>query len=214
MSCSLEAQNIGYQIYGKTLFEDISFTLGHKEKLIIKGSNGSGKSTLLKILGGLKQPSSGNINLFHNKMTDIKSFSPYRKDIGFLFQDSDNQFLAPTVLEDVAFGLLNLGIAKQLAKEMSLEILERFGIASLKDSVAFKLSGGQKKLVALASVLILEPKILLLDEPSSGLDDKSTQLLLEIIIQTDASSIVVSHDKDFTARLGFASKTLENGHLF
>lgn len=213
MSCNLEIKNLSYEIAGEILFKDVTFSLGHKEKIIIKGSNGSGKSTLLKIIGGLKRQSFGEVFLFHQKMDELKSFDQYRHDIGFLFQDSDDQFLAPTVIEDVSFGLLNIGVNKKDAKEKVLSMLTHLEIIKLQNAIPFKLSGGQKKLAALAATLILEPKILLLDEPSSGLDEKSTQILLKIIKETDSTTIVVSHDKDFISELGFTTMTLAKGRL-
>ncbi len=213
MSCTIEAKNISYSIGQRVLFDGVTFSLLHKEKIVIKGSNGCGKSTLLKILAGLKEPKSGEIHLFHEAMGSLKSFDRYRRDIGFLFQDSDDQFLAPSVLEDVAFGLLNIGVDESEARSRALDILERFEIVHLKDSVPLKLSGGQKKLVALAGVLVMEPKLLFLDEPSNGLDEWSLAELLKIIKDTHSTTIIVSHDKEFIEQLGFRTLNLTTNGL-
>ena len=115
MSCSLNLRAISYKNEDKEIFNDISLNLGHEEKIAIIGSNGSGKSTLLKIIAGLINPSSGYIEVFHEKMNNLKDFSKYRSDIGYLPQDVTNHFLCPTVIEDVIFSLRAKGVSKNEA---------------------------------------------------------------------------------------------------
>lgn len=197
MSCTLTLKNLSYTRDERVLFDNVSLHLTHKKKIAIVGSNGCGKTTLLKIASGLKMPTGGHVELFHNKMESLKDFDAFRDKIGFVFQDSDDQFLCPTVLEDVAFGLLNQGMNKKEAKEKAEAKLEKLGIWNLRECVPMRLSGGEKKLVALAGVLILEPAILLLDEPSNGLDKRTEEKVLEILNGLDSSMLIVSHEWDF-----------------
>ncbi len=194
-------KNISLQSDERLLFENINCNIKHKEQLAIIGPNGAGKSSLLKIAAGLILPTSGHVELYHEAMTTLKGFEKYRENIGYLFQDSDDQFLAPTVLEDVAFGLRNRGVAKEEAKKIALEKLEELGIAHLHDKVPMRLSGGEKRLVAIAGVLVTNPAILLLDEPSNGLDDSTKAKVVEILNSLDASTIIVSHEKEFIESL-------------
>lgn len=197
MSCTLTLKGVGYEQQEKMLFSNISLNLTHKKKVAIVGANGSGKSTLLKIAAGLKEPSSGHVELFHNRMETLGNFEPYRHQIGYLFQDSDDQFIAPSVVEDVAFGLLNRGYSKEEARCKVMEKLDALGIVHLAERVPMRLSGGEKKLVALAGVLITEPDILLLDEPDNGLDSRTEEKILEILVELHSSMLIVSHERRF-----------------
>lgn len=176
------------------------------------GANGAGKTTLLKALAGIYPVSEGSIEVFHKPMKTEKDFKEMRKHIGFLFQDSDDQFIAPTVIEETAFGLLNNGMKIKEALPIAESMLERLNILHLRDRVTLHLSGGEKKLTALASVLVTEPDILLLDEPSAGLDDASARHLAEILASIDKSMLIVSHDTEFVRMTGAKVMFLsENG---
>lgn len=197
MSCSVNLRDVSYKNDKKELFKDINLNLGHEEKIAIIGSNGSGKSTLLKIIAGLVEPTNGYIELFHNKINNLKEFKKYRNDIAYLPQDVTNHFLCPTVIEDVIFSLRAKGISKEEALTQADEILEQLHIKHLKDRVIFDLSGGEQKIVALAGLLILKPKILLLDEPTNALDEDSEQKIINILNSIKKSMIIVSHHKTF-----------------
>ncbi len=136
MSCSLNLRAVSYKNEDKEIFNDISLNLGHEEKIAIIGSNGSGKSTLLKIIAGLIKPSSGYIEVFHEKMNNLKDFSKYRSDIGYLPQDVTNHFLCPTVIEDVIFSLRAKGVSKEEAlmflKEALPDAVDETGKAASK----------------------------------------------------------------------------------
>lgn len=203
MSCSLTAVKISAKVAGRELFRDFSLSLAHKEKKALLAPNGSGKSTLFKILAGLLPANSGQIFAFDDEMKSLSDFEKYRKDIGFLFQDSNEQFICAKVLDDVGFGLLSFGLcaSKNEAERKALKMLESLGISHLKDKICFHLSGGEKKLVALAGVLITEPKIVFLDEPTAGLDESSSARLAEILSSIDASMLIASHDKTFLAKI-------------
>jgi cobalt/nickel transport system ATP-binding protein len=120
--------------------------------------------------------------------------------MGFLFQNADDQLFSPTVLEDVAFGPLNLGKKPKEARDMSLEILRELKLEGFGDRVTHRLSGGEKKLVALATVLVMKPEVLLLDEPTTGLDEDTSIRIIDILNNLDISYVIVSHEYDFLAR--------------
>jgi cobalt/nickel transport system ATP-binding protein len=126
-----------------------------------------------------------------------KDFASVRQRIGLLFQDADDQLFSPTVLEDVAFGPLNLGKTKEEAKTIAQKTLRSLGLAGFEDRVTHKLSGGEKRLVSLATVLAMEPAVLLLDEPTTGLDETTERRLVEILKGLDLSYLLVSHNMDF-----------------
>ena len=143
------------------------------DRLGLIGPNGSGKTTMFHIIMGLLKPSSGTIEIFGRQVNGERDFRSVRERIGLLFQDADDQLFSPTVLEDVAFGPLNLGRSQEEAKDIAQSTLELLGLSGFEDRITYKLSGGEKKLVSLATVLAMEPEILLLDEPSNGLDDNT-----------------------------------------
>jgi cobalt/nickel transport system ATP-binding protein len=212
MSCSLNLRAVSYENEDKEIFNDISLNLGHEEKIAIIGSNGSGKSTLLKIIAGLINPSSGYIEVFHEKMNNLKDFSKYRSDIGYLPQDVTNHFLCPTVIEDVIFSLRAKGVSKEEALIQGEEILKELEITHLENRVIFDLSGGEQKIVALAGLLILKPKILLLDEPNA-LDEQSEKRIVEILNSIKKSMIIVSHHRSFINSLVSKVYRLDCGSL-
>lgn len=197
MSCSVTLKNISYENAENTLYKNINLNVTHKEKIAIIGPNGCGKTTLLNIIAGLQKQSSGTLEIFHNKIENENDFKPLRSLMGYLFQNSDNQFLAPIVIDDVAFSLLSSGMPKQEALLKANMMLEDLGISHLKDKVVYNLSGGEKKLVALAGVLVTQPKLMLLDEPTNALDLKMQLRLVEILKNIDKSIVIVSHDREF-----------------
>jgi len=194
MSCSLNIKNVSYQ----TLFSNITFDVGHKQKIAIIGENGCGKSTLLEILAGLKKPTNyDNFELFHHHIQAIKDFDIHRNKIGFLFQDSNDQFIAPTVMDDVIFGLLTNGIDINAATKKANDILLKLEISHLAHKNPFALSGGEKKLVALAGILVSEPELIFLDEPTNNLNTKAQENLAKLLNSIDKSMVIVSHHNDF-----------------
>ena len=166
------------------------------DRMGLMGPNGSGKTTLLHIIMGLIKPSSGRIEIFGGHVEQEKDFRMVRQKIGFLFQDADDQLFSPTVLEDVTFGPLNLGKSQDEAKTIAQRTLESLGLAGFEDRITYKLSGGEKRLVSLATVMAMEPEVLLLDEPSTGLDETTEKRLVEILKRVDFSYILVSHNID------------------
>lgn len=207
MSCSLNLKNISFQ----ELIKDVTLDLGHKEKIAIVGPNGCGKSTLLKIMVGLLEQDRGEVHYFHNHLSSKAAFLAYRHRIGYLFQDVEDQFICPSVIEEVAFNLLNMGKSKEEAYTCALEMLKEFNIDHLKEAVPMHLSGGEKKLVALASILISKPDILILDEPTNHLDAQTEAILKNILQKLDKSIVLVSHDEAFAKEVVHKWYRLEGG---
>ncbi|WP_157665883.1 energy-coupling factor ABC transporter ATP-binding protein [Methanopyrus sp. KOL6] len=157
----------------------MSLRVKEGESVVVLGPNGSGKTTLLHHILGLLTPTEGHIRVLGHDLPD--GVREVRKRIGVVFQDVDDQLIMPTVLEDVAFGLVNRGMSREEAFERAREILERLGIEDLEDRPPQFLSGGQKRLVALAGAVAPEPDLLILDEPTSGLDFRATRLFVRLI---------------------------------
>jgi len=209
---NLEAISFSYNGHMHAL-KDVSFQLAAKEKVGLVGPNGSGKTTLFLLTMGLLHPSSGKIELFGKRMEREADFKEVRQKIGLLFQDADDQLFCPTVLEDVAFGPLNQGRSNREAREIAIETLRSLGLDGFEDRVTHKLSGGEKRLVSLATVLAMKPEILLLDEPTTGLDSETTQRLISILDDLDFSYILISHDMDFIMRTTDKLYAMVNGRL-
>lgn len=169
------------------ILKEVSLTINQGEMIAVLGANGSGKSTLLKILAGVLHPQIGLFNAFGKTITeksfeDAKTAAWYHKRVGFIFQDSDVQLFCNTVEEEIAFGPLQLGYSPQEVKGRINDVLNLLNIEQLKNKTPFKLSGGEKKKVAIASVLVMNPDILILDEPTNGLDPRTQRWLAELLV--------------------------------
>jgi cobalt/nickel transport system ATP-binding protein len=198
---------------GLPVVHNLDFHFHRGDRIGLIAPNGSGKTTLLHLIMGLLKPSAGRMEIFGKPVKDEKDFADVRRRIGLLFQDADDQLFSPTVLEDVAFGPLNLGKKKQAAIAIARRTLNFLGLAGFEDRITFKLSGGEKRLVSLATVLAMEPEILLLDEPINGLDIKTRNKLTEVLAGLDLSYILISHDFDFLAETADAIYTMEDGKI-
>lgn len=164
---------------------DVDLTITRGEQLVILGANGSGKSTLLKMLDGLYRPTSGIIRAFGQDITDVAD-DPVRarelhRRVGLVFQDADVQLFSPTVYDDVAFGPLQMGWEKDRVMREVARALEQMNVTHLADRAPYELSGGEKKRVAIATVLSMEPDVILLDEPTASLDPRSSAVLVDVI---------------------------------
>jgi cobalt/nickel transport system ATP-binding protein len=142
-----------------------------------------------------------------------KDFYPVRQRAGLVFQDADDQLFCPTVAEDIAFGPLNLGKTPAEAMQLVTDLLQQMQLGYLQDRVTHKLSGGEKRLVALASVLAMEPEVLLLDEPTNALDEANEALLIDILQQLPQAMVLVSHDPHFRRKIGNRTLRLTEGKL-
>lgn len=211
-SC-LRLQNIsfGYPSHPQ-LFTGLDFELS-SGKVGLIGQNGSGKTTFLHIIMGLYRQDTGTVYLDDRLIESRDDLRYLRRHIGFLFQDADDQLFSPTVIEDVAFGPLNLGDHPEVAKAKSAKMLARLGLAGFENRLTHKLSGGEKKLVALATILVMEPSFLLLDEPTNNLDPATRARLVEIVRRLDTPMLIISHDWDFLAKTTSHVYSLEHGHL-
>jgi cobalt/nickel transport system ATP-binding protein len=178
----------------RPVFDGLDLRLREGERMGLAGPNGSGKTTLLHIIVGLLRPRSGRVEVFGTERTDETAFAPVREKVGLLFQNPEDQLFCPTVAEDVAFGPLNLGKTHAEATGAVRRTLEALGLGGFEDRITHHLSEGEKKLVALATVLAMEPDVLLLDEPTAGLDEATKKRVVEIIAGLDKSLIIVSHD--------------------
>lgn len=196
-----------------TVLHAIDLELHAGERLALVGPNGAGKTTLLRTLVGLEPITSGRIHAFGRDRRGEKDFREVRARAAFLFQDPDDQLFCPTVLDDVAFGPLNLGLGRQDAAAQARACLDRLGLLHLADRVTHRLSGGEKRLVSLAAVLAMRPQVLLLDEPTNALDEANHARMLEVLSGLDTAMILVSHDRSVLERLSTRAVALRAGRL-
>ncbi len=198
---------------GPVVLDRVSFKVDRSERVGIIGPNGSGKTTLFHLIMGLIRPASGRITVFGAPVQREQDFREVRARIGFVFQNSDDQLFCPTVLEDVAFGPLNLGRSPAEARAAARRTLSTLGIGDFEGRVSHKLSHGEKKLVALACVLAMGPEVLILDEPTAGLDRATKNRLVEILDGIDMTLIITSHEMDFLSRMARVFYTFANGRM-
>ena len=213
MTAFFELHDIAVARAGRRVLDRVSLRLEPGERLALVGANGAGKTTLLRTLVGLEPVASGRLVAFGLERRSERDFRAVRIGAGFLFQDPDDQLFSPTVIEDVAFGPLNLGFARAAATARARATLDRLGLGDLAERITHRLSGGEKRLVALACVLAMEPKVLLLDEPTTGLDAARLARLIEILAGLDTAMVLVSHDRVFLERLATRAVLLEDGRL-
>jgi cobalt/nickel transport system ATP-binding protein len=178
------------------ILKDVTFTVESGESIGLIGANGVGKSTLLKLLVGIQLDYAGSLCI---KGTDLKkeNLEIIREKIGYVFQDSESQLFMTTVYEDIAFAPRNYGLSKAEVEKRTMEALERVHIEELKDQYIYRLSGGQKKMVSIGTIMSMRPDIILLDEPSAALDPGNRRNLIEILNELNVTKIIASHDLDF-----------------
>lgn len=193
----------------RPVFSDLGLTLRAGERLALVGPNGSGKTTLLHLIVGLIRPAAGTVWAFGRDRERESDFREVRTRAGLVFQNPDDQLFCPTVLEDVAFGPLNLGWTPDEARRLAARTLGLVGLSGMENRITYRLSGGEKRLVALATVLAMEPEVLLLDEPTNGLDDASTERVTRALAGLPQAMIVVSHQRDFLTELVHRTQVLE-----
>ena len=209
----LEIKEVSYSYPGNApVLSNCSFTI-NSERVGLIGANGSGKTTLLHLMVGLLKPQNGEILFNGIPVKEEKDYRELRKSIGFLFQNSDDQLFSPTVIEDIAFGPLNLGMKPEEARLRAQETLKELGLSHVENRVTHRLSGGEKKLVALATILSMRPRLLLLDEPTNNLDPETRNHIVRILKSLDLALVVISHDWDFLDETTEMLYTIENAHL-
>ncbi|MBL8572604.1 MAG: ABC transporter ATP-binding protein [Hyphomicrobiaceae bacterium] len=211
MSVLIRLDQVSVDRAGKPVLDRVDFRLDPGERVALVGANGAGKTTLLRTLIGLERPHAGTVTAFGAERRREADFREVRARAGYLFQDPDDQLFCPTVIDDVAFGPLNLGLADADALARAEATLDDLRLGHLKHRVTHRLSGGEKRLVTIAAVLAMRPDALLLDEPTNALDDSHHRRLVEILSALDIAMVIVSHDRPFLERLATRVVVLKNG---
>jgi len=192
---------------------ECDFRLEPGERVGLTGPNGSGKTTLLALIVGLLRPNAGRVEVFGKPSSKERDFHEVRGRAGLLFQDADDQLFCPTVAEDMAFGPMNLGKSRDEVRRICARTLDSLGLAGYEDRITYKLSGGEKRLVALGTVLAMEPEVLLLDEPVSGLDEEATARVIDVLARLPQAMLIVSHNRPMLAKMVTRSLCLSGGKL-
>ncbi|OFL53348.1 energy-coupling factor transporter ATPase [Streptococcus sp. HMSC073F11] len=223
MGIALENVSFTYQEgtpLASTALSDVSLTIEDGSYTALIGHTGSGKSTILQLLNGLLVPSQGSVRVFDTLITSTsknKDIRQIRKQVGLVFQFAENQIFEETVLKDVAFGPQNFGVSEEDAEQIAREKLDLVGIdESLFDRSPFELSGGQMRRVAIAGILAMEPAILVLDEPTAGLDPLGRKELMNLfkkLHQSGMTIVLVTHLMDDVAEYANQVYVMEKGHL-
>lgn len=221
METMMRLEGVSYRYYDKIpALTEIDLEIIAGDSVAIIGANGSGKSTLLQIMGGLRYPSKGRF-LFRETEVSERSLRDkgflkfFRESLGYVFQDSDVQLFCPTVLDELLYGPLQLEIAEEEAMNRAFEIMQMLNIEHLKDRPSYMLSGGEKKKVAIGSVLTMNPQILLFDEPTNGLDPRTQVFLVELMFALNEAGktiVLATHDLGLVAELGIRAAVLSEDH--
>ena len=213
MSKYLKINNLSYKYPdGHKALNDINFSIDQGESICVLGPNGAGKTTLILHLNGILGNLTGEIEVDSLKYTP-ENIGEIRKTVGVVFQDPDDQLFMPTVLEDVMFGPKNFGYTNEEAEKNAVQALKMVGMNDSQDRAPHHLSFGQKRKVAIATVLASKPKLLVLDEPASNLDPASRRDLIEILINLDISIILVTHDLPMALEICERSLILNEGTI-
>lgn len=179
---------------GQPVLDDLNFVIRDGESVGLIGANGSGKSTLMKVLLGLL-PHEGSVRVDEREVQK-ENLASVRKKLGLVLQNSDNQMFMPTVFEDMMFGLLNYGMSREDAEQRTDEVLEKLGLTELKHRHNHRISGGEKRMAAIATVLAMDPDTMLMDEPTSALDPCNRRMVIDTIRELPNTKLVASHDLD------------------
>ncbi len=216
-----DINGVRFDYDGIEALRDISVSVGKGQRIALVGANGSGKSTLLRLLDGLCFPAQGSVRFFDESLTEDqlgdRDFAiAFRRKVALLFQNPDVQLFNPTVLDEVAFGPLQMQWTREEVLRRVEDTLNFMGISDLRERPPFRLSGGEKKRVALASVLVLNPEVLLLDEPTSALDPKSQSQLIDLIQgwkSTEKTVITATHQLDIVEDIADIVHVMQTGRI-
>lgn len=193
---TIDLTNVHYNYPDDTLaLSGLALHIGHGESVAIVGANGSGKTTLLSLLSGLLFPTEGNVNIGGYPVTP-RTLTHIRQTVGLVFQNPDDQLFMPTVYEDVAFGPVNMGLPDDDVEKRVAAALKTVDALALKNRPPYRLSGGQKRAVAIATVLAMEPAILVMDEPTAALDPYARRQLIKLLKTFAHTKIIATHDMD------------------
>jgi cobalt/nickel transport system ATP-binding protein len=213
----IELRNVWFSYDGEFVLKDINLKVEKGERIVVLGINGSGKSTLLKLLNALLFPTKGTYlykgkNIEKNAFKDKNFIKAFRKEVVLLFQNPDAMLFNPTVYDEIAFGLRQLGFWEKVVKDRVLYWAEIFGLTQYLNKPPFILSGGQKQKLCLACLLVLEPEVLLLDEPTANLDPKSTGWLIDFLNELKGITTITStHNLSLAPELGNRLIVLREG---
>ncbi|MCL4537107.1 MAG: energy-coupling factor ABC transporter ATP-binding protein [Nitrospirae bacterium] len=217
----IKIENVSYNYYGKIpALVDVSLEIKEGEKFAVIGANGSGKSTLLQIISALIYPSGGNVFFRGNEVSertlkDSVFLRFFREKVGYVFQDSDVQLFCPTVVDELLYGPMQLGINENEAMDRAFEVMQMLNIENLKDRPSYMLSGGEKKRVAIGSVLTMNPEVLLFDEPTNGLDPRTQCFLVELLFELNEAGktiVIATHDLSLVDELHCRVAVLSEDH--
>lgn len=209
----LELDGVGYRYPdGTEALRDVSLTLQAGRSLALLGPNGAGKSTLLLHLNGILRATAGTVRIDGREVDDA-SVRDIRRDVGLVFQDPDDQLFMTTLYEDVAFGPLNLGLSADEADRRVHTALHDVGLADAASRPGHHLSFGQRKRAALATVLVMEPRVLVLDEPTANLDPRSRHQMVELLRSLGTPALVATHDMDVAWELCVDAAVLDGGTI-
>lgn len=189
----IEFEGIGHRYGDRVVLSDVDLRLPERRVAFV-GANGSGKSTLARVINGLVQPSAGRVLV--DGLDPVRDGRAVRRRVGFVFTNPDSQIVMPTAGEDVAFSLRRSGLSKQELAARAAEVLARYGLGGYADHPAHQLSGGQKQLLALCAMLVLEPEVLVCDEPTTLLDLRNKRRFVETLQELEQQVVLVTHDLD------------------
>lgn len=197
---------------GTEALKGVSFRIMHGGAVAFVGANGAGKSTLLMHLNGYLTPTRGEVRIGETPLTR-DTVAAVRRSVGMVFQDPDDQLFMPTVFEDVAFGPLNAGLSPDEVERRVAAALERVGMSHLKSRPPYKLSAGEKRAVAIATVLAMSPDVLVMDEPSSQLDPRGRRRLIQLLQSFEHTRIVATHDLELVIEVCSHVFVLDDGRI-
>lgn len=213
MHHTIEIENLTYTYPdGTQALREVTLSIGPDERVALVGPNGAGKSTLMLHLNGLIQPTAGSIQVGGLPVIE-ENYGPIRAWVGLVFQNPDDQLFNPRVFDDVAFGPLHMGLPDDEVQQRSMEALEAVGMADYADRISHHLSIGQKKRVAIATVLSMSPKILVLDEPTAGLDPRARRDFIDLLLGMQRTMLVATHDMRLVAELCPRTVVLDRGEI-
>ena len=209
----IEFRHVSFQYpSGSKALTDVSFRITHGECVALVGANGAGKSSLLQLCCGLLLPTDGEIQI-GGVIVEPKSLSRVREQVGIVFQNPDDQLIMSTVEEEVAFGPSNMGYSEAEIARLTEQALAQTHTTHLRGRAPYNLSGGEKKSVAIASVLAMEPSVIVMDEPSASLDPRARRLMMEQVEQFCHTTLIASHDLPLVERLCPRTLILHRGRL-
>ncbi len=208
----IENISVGYQ-EGNKVIKKLSAALADGETVGLIGANGAGKSTLLMSLVGILLPSEGRIAV-DGIMLDRKNLKEIRERIGVVFQNPDDQLFMANVYDDIAFGLRNMGKSEEEIKRKISEVMRELGVERLEQMSSGRISGGEKRIIAIATILVMEPSVILFDEPTSFLDPRTRRRLIHLLKGLPVTKLIATHDLDMALELCDRVIVLKDGEIF